>query len=348
MRTSPALKAAAFAAVTATATAVSLHAVAAAPTAQMQEVLDAHASLKPKPITQLSAPEARKQPSPADGVKALLKKKHKSTAPEPVAHVENRSIDGPAGNKIPVRIYWPKGEGPFPLVLYIHGGGWVIADLDTYDASPRALANLAKAVVVSTHYRQGPEDRFPAAHDDTFAAYQWVLKNGKSLKGDAARVAVVGESAGGNMALAVAQQARDKKLQMPVGLVLVYPVAGYDFETPSYKENADAKPLNRDMMKWFFQNYMKGAEDAKSPLLVPLANADLKGMPPTTVITAQIDPLRSEGQALAEKMKAAGVQVDSKNYDGVTHEFFGMAAVVDEAKQAEQQAADGLKRAFAK
>ncbi len=313
---------------------------------QMQEVLDAHASLKPKPITQLTAPEARKQPSPADGVKALLKKKGMSTAPEAVGKVENRTIEGPAGNKIPVRIYWPKGEGPFPVVLYIHGGGWVIANLDTYDASPRALANLANAVVVSTHYRQGPEHRFPAAHDDTFAAYQWVLKNGKALKGKTDRVAVVGESAGGNMALAVALQARDRKVQMPSGLVLVYPVASYDFETPSYKENADAKPLNRDMMKWFFKNYMKSPEDAKNPLLTPGTNADLKGMPPTTIITAQIDPLRSEGQALAEKMKAAGVQVDAKNYDGVTHEFFGMAAVVDDAKAAQQQAAAGLKRAL--
>ena len=342
MRTPFALKAATLA----TAAVLSHPVLAGAPNAQMQEVLDAHAALKPKPITQLSAPEARKQPSPADAVKALLKKKGKSTTPEAVGKVANRSIDGPAGNKIPIRIYWPKGAGPFPVVLYIHGGGWVIADLDTYDASPRALANLAHAVVVSTHYRQGPEHKFPAAHDDTFAAYQWVLKNGAELKGDTQRVAVVGESAGGNMALAVALQARDKKIQMPAGLVLVYPVAGYDFNTPSYNENADAKPLNRDMMKWFFEKYMKNADDAKNPLLVPLAHADLKGMPPTTVITAEIDPLRSEGQALAEKLKAAGVKVDSKNYPGVTHEFFGMAAVVDDAKQAEEQAAEGLKRAL--
>ncbi len=342
MRTSPPLVAAGIAA----ATTISLHAFAGSPNAQMQAVLDAHASLQPKPITHLSVLEARKQPSPADAVKALLAKKGKDATPEPVGKVENRFIEGPVGNQIPVRIYSPKGEGPFPLVLYIHGGGWVIADLDTYDSSPRALANLANAVVVSTHYRQGPEDKFPAAHDDTFAAYQWVLKNPKVLNGDPKRIAVVGESAGGNMALAVALQARDKKMQMPVGLVLVYPVAGYDFDTPSYKENADAKPLNRAMMKWFFQHYMKSPADAKNPLLAPLAHADLAGMPPTTVITADIDPLRSEGQALAEKMKAAGVKVDAKNYDGVTHEFFGMAAVVDEAKQAEQQAAEGLKRAF--
>lgn len=343
MRTNPVLKAVASSA----AAMASSHAFAGAPNSQMQAVLDAHASLEPKPITRLSAPEARKQPSPADGVKALLKKTGKSTAPEPVGKVENRSIDGPAGNKIPIRVYWPKGEGPFPVVLYIHGGGWVIADLDTYDASPRALANLASAVVVSTHYRQGPEHRFPAAHDDTFAAYQWALANGKAINGDTRRIAVVGESAGGNMALGIALQARERKVQMPAGLVLVYPVAGYDFDTESYREDADAKPLDRDMMKWFFSNYMKSETDAKSPLLVPLANANLQGMPPTTVISAQIDPLRSEGEALAGKLEAAGVEVDAKTYAGVTHEFFGMGAVVDEAKQAEQQAAAGLKRAFA-
>ncbi len=320
----------------------------AEPNAQMRAVLDAHAALKPKPITQLPAPEARKQPSPADGVKALLTRKGESTAPEAVGRVANRNIPGPAGNPIPIRIYTPEGEGPFPVVLYIHGGGWVIADLDTYDASPRALANAAEAIVVSTHYRQGPEHRFPAAHDDTFAAYQWVLDNGESLKGKVDRVAVVGESAGGNMALAVAQQAREKGLQMPSGLVLVYPVAGCDFDTPSYQENADAKPLNRDMMKWFFENYMKSEADAQSPLLNPLAHADLEGMPPTTVITAEIDPLRSEGRALADKMKAAGVKVDYRNYPAVTHEFFGMAAVVNDAKAAQHQAAQGLKAALGK
>jgi acetyl esterase len=146
----------------------------AKPNEQMQAVLDQLAALHPRPITELPAPEARKQPSPADAVKALLKKQGKSTAPEPVGRVVNRSIPG-AGGPIPVRIYTPKGQGPFPVVVYYHGGGWVIANLDTYDSSPRAISNLANAVVVSSHYRQGPEHKFPAAHQDAFTAYRWPM-----------------------------------------------------------------------------------------------------------------------------------------------------------------------------
>ena len=314
------------------------------PNPQMQAVLDELAALNPKPIPELSAPAARKQPTPADAVKALLKKQGKSTAPEPVGNVVNRTIPG-AGGPIPVRIYTPKGSGPFPVVVYYHGGGWVIANLDTYDASPRAMVNMTNAVVVSSHYRQGPEHKFPAAHHDAFAAYRWVLKNAKSLKGDSSNVAVMGESAGGGLAAAVSMMARDSSIQLPVYQVLVYPIAGYDVNTPSYQENADAKPLNKPMMQWFFQKYLRTPADGQSPL-IDLVNADLQGLPPATVITAQIDPLRSEGKQLADRLKGAGVQTEYRNYESVTHEFFGMGAVVDEAKQAEQQAAVGLKKGF--
>ena len=321
-----------------------VQAAPAKPNEQMQAVLDQLVALHPRPITELPAPEARKQPSPADAVKALLKKQGKSTAPEPVGSVVNRTIPGAAG-PIPVRIYTPKGNGPFPVVVYYHGGGWVIANLDTYDASPRALANLANAVVVSAHYRQGPEDKFPAAHQDAFAAYRWVLANAKTLKGDPSKVAVTGESAGGNLAAAVGMMARDSSVPLPVYQVLVYPIAGSDLNTESYQENADAKPLNKPMMQWFFGRYLRSPADGKSPL-IDLVHADLSGLPPATVITAQIDPLRSEGKELADGLKQAGAEVDYKNYDGVTHEFFGMGSVVDDARQAEQQAADGLRKGF--
>ncbi|MEO8090893.1 MAG: alpha/beta hydrolase, partial [Gemmatimonadales bacterium] len=307
----------------------------AMPNDQMHAVLAQLEALGPKPIPQLSAPEARKQPSPADAVKALLKKEGRSTAPEPVGNVVNRTIPAPGG-AIPIRIYSPKGAGPFPVVVYYHGGGWVIADLDTYDASPRALANLASAVVVSAHYRQGPEHKFPAAHEDAFAAYRWVLANAKSLKGDPSKVAVVGESAGGGLAAAVSIMARDSGTQMPAYQVLVYPIAGYDLDTPSYLENANAKPLGKPAMQWFFEKYLRTPDDGKNPL-IDLVHADLQGLPATTVITAQIDPLRSEGKDLADQLRDAGVEVDYKNYEGVAHEFFGMGAVVDEAKQAQQQ-----------
>ena len=315
------------------------------PDAQMQAVLDQLAALGPKPIEKLSAEEARRQPTAADAVMALLKKQGKSTAPEPVAKVDNRNVKGPAG-EIPVRIYSPKGNGPFPIIVYYHGGGWVIADLDTYDASARALTNAANAVVVSSHYRQAPEHKIPAAHEDAFAAYQWTLANAKSLNGDPARVAVAGESAGGNLAAAVAMMAREKKVQMPVHQVLVYPVANYGFDTPSYQQNANAKPLNKAMMQWFFDKYLNSPADGQTPWISLVRAANLQGLPPATVISAEIDPLRSETMMYADQLRKAGVRVDYKNYDGVTHEFFGMGAVLDKAKQAVEQAGDGLKNAF--
>ena len=312
------------------------------PTPEMQAVLDELAALNGKPAETLTAKEARKQPTPADAVAKLMKKK--GLKPEVVGDVDNRSIDGPAG-KIKIRIYTPKGDGPFPLIVYYHGGGFVIADLDVYDSSPRALCNAVGAVVVSAHYRQGPENKFPAAHEDAFAAYEWVLANAAKIKGDPRRVAVVGESAGGNLANYVSLTARDRKRPLPVYQVLVYPVADSDTTTPSYQENANAKPLGKAMMKWFFDNAATPA-DAKDPRLAPL-HADLAGLPPTTLITAQIDPLRSEGEALAKKLEAAGVKVDYRNYQGVTHEFFGMGAVLPEARAALGLAATDLKAAFA-
>ncbi|MBA3521963.1 MAG: alpha/beta hydrolase [Gemmatimonadales bacterium] len=316
----------------------------AVPNDQMQAVLAQLAALNPQPLPKLSAAAARKQPSAADAVKALLKKQGQSAAPEPVGRVVNRTIPG-AGGPIPVRIYTPKGDGPFPVVVYYHGGGWVIANLDTYDASARALTNQANAVVVSSHYRQGPEHKFPAAHQDAFTAYRWALQNAKSIKGDPSKVAVVGESAGGNLAAAVSMMARDSSVQRPVYQVLVYPIAGYDLNTPSYLENAQAKPLDKAGMAWFFEKYLRSSADGKNPM-IDLVHANVEGLPRTTVITAQIDPLRSEGQALAERLRQAGIEVDAKNYEGVAHEFFGMGPVLDDAKEAQEQAVSGLKKGF--
>ena len=316
----------------------------ATPDPQMQAVLDQLAALHPKPIETLTASEARMQPTPADAVKALLQKMGRSTAPMPVGSVQDRTIPGAAG-PIPVRVYKPAGSGPMPVIVYYHGGGWVIATLDTYDASARALANGAHAIVVSVEYRKGPEHRFPAAHDDALAAYRWVVANAGAMGGDARRIALVGESAGGGLAVATAMQARDRHLAMPVHVLAVYPIADGDTQSPSYVENAAAKPLNRPMMAWFFRNYLRTPADARDPR-ISLTRANLRGLPPTTIITAQIDPLRSDGMELAAALRTAGVRVDAMNYDGVTHEFFGMGAVVDKAKQAEDYASAALRRAF--
>lgn len=317
----------------------------AEPDSQMQAVLDELTKLDPAPLSSVPAAEARKQPTPADAVKALLENQGKSTIPEAVARVVDQSIEGPGGD-IAIRIYTPEGEGPFPVIVYYHGGGWVIADLDVYDATPRAMANAAGAVVVSSHYRQAPEHKFPSAHGDAFAAYQWTLEKAGQFNGDPNRVAVMGESAGGNLAAAVSVMAREQGAPIPVHQVLVYPIAGYDFRTASYVENANAKPLNRPAMEWFFDQYLNNSGEGLDPLISLSEEENLEGLPSTTVITAQIDPLRSEGKAYADALENAGIDVRYQNYDGVTHEFFGMAAVVDKAKEAQQFAAQGLKQAF--
>ncbi len=313
----------------------------------MKAVTDQLAALNGKPIETLDATEARKQPTPADAVMALLKKQGKSGAPEEVGKVTNRTIPGSAG-QLPVRVYVPKtGKAPYPLIVYYHGGGFVIATIDTYDSSARGLANGAEAIVVAVEYRKAPENKFPAAHDDALAAYEWVFKNAASLGGNAKKIALVGESAGGNLAASVSMAARDKKEPMPVYEVLVYPVAGSDMNTPSYIENANAKPLNKAQMAWFTDKYFRTPADGKDKR-IDLVNANLMGLPPTTIINADIDPLRSDGELLAMKLNAAKVETDQKTFSGVTHEFFGMGAAVAKAKEAMALAVSKLKVAFAK
>jgi len=311
---------------------------------QAQAVIDKLGELGGKPTETLTAQEARQQPTPADAVAKVLEEQGKSTDPEAVAGVEERTIPGPGG-EIPLRVYTPMGEGPFPVLLYIHGGGWVIANIDVYDSSPRALANAADAVVVAVTYRQGPEHRFPAAHDDCWAAYKWLVENTEAVGGNG-QLAVVGESAGGNLATAVARMARDEGVQAPVHQVLVYPITNHAFDTPSYGEHAAAKPLNTPMMKWFFENYLNDESEGDDPRISPL-RADPEGLAPATIITAESDPLRDDGRQYAQKLKEAGVDVEAKHYDGVMHEFFGMGAVIDDAKDAVETAATRLRAAFA-
>jgi acetyl esterase/lipase len=319
----------------------------AAADTDMSRVLSALADLDPKPIESLTPEEARKQPTMADAAKALLSKEGKPTAPEPGVATKNVTIDGTDG-AIQARIYKPEGAtGPLPVVLYFHGGGWVIADLDAYDASPRALARDANVIVVSSHYRQAPEHKFPAAHEDALAAYQWVLKNAQAEGGDPRRVAVMGESAGGNLAINVSMAARDQNLQMPAYQVLVYPVAGVDMNTPSYEENEDAKPLNKAMMGWFVDKVARNDQDKMDPRIDLVGKADVSKLPPTTLITAEIDPLRSEGQSLGTKLEQAGVKVKTYDVQGVTHEFYGLGAVVADARRTQVQVAEDLKTSLA-
>ncbi|GAC1537818.1 MAG: alpha/beta hydrolase [Ramlibacter sp.] len=316
--------------------------------ADMQAVLDALGAMHPKQMETLEPAEARKGPTPTDAVMAVLKHKGKPTDPTalvPGVTTKDITIPGPAGN-LPARIYTPEGKGPFPVVVYYHGGGWVIASKEVYDGGARGLAKQAGAVVVSVDYRLAPEAKFPAQHDDALATYKWAAQNAASLNGDPSRLALAGESAGGNLAVATALAARDQGLTQPLHVVSVYPIAqASDLSTPSYVDSATAKPLNKPMMEWFARHALGKPEDKKDPR-IDLVHADLKGLPPVTLINAQIDPLRSDGDMLAEALKKAGVKVEHKVYPGTTHEFFGMAAVVEGAKDAQALAGSNLKHAF--
>jgi acetyl esterase len=311
---------------------------------QMAAVIEKLVSYNDQPLTSLSAKEARKQHSPADAAMDVMKE-HNIIPPASGVDTVNKRIAVKNG-EITIRIYTPKtGKDNYPVLVYFHGGGWVIADLNTYNASAETLSKLVNAVVVSVAYRQAPEHKFPTAHNDCFAAYEWVLKNAPLIKGDPGRIAVVGESAGGNLAASVCMMARDKKIKMPLHEVLVYPIAGYNFNTPSYEESDSIKPLNADLMKWFFEKYLKKPSDGKSPW-ISLVTADLSGLPPTTIVAAEYDPLRSEGKLLSENLSKAGVNTKYKLYEGTTHEFFGMAALVPEAKEAQTMVAEELKKAL--
>ncbi|MEO3407632.1 alpha/beta hydrolase [Mucilaginibacter sp. CAU 1740] len=310
---------------------------------EMQAVLEKLDSYGDKPIPQLTAPEARKNHTPTDAVMDLMKE---NNILMPALAVDTTGKDIPGG--LHVRIYTPKsGNGPFPVIVYYHGGGFVIANLDVYDATPKTLSDMVGAVVVSVAYRLAPEHKFPAAHEDAYTAYKWVVDNAASIKGDPQKIALAGESAGGNLAVNTAIKARDKGVMLPTAILTVYPVAQSDMNTDSYIKNAGDKPLNKPMMAWFVKNYLNNMAEAKDPR-INLVAANLKGLPTTTIITDQYDPLHDDGTMLADKMKAAGVNVDTKNYDGVTHEFFGMGAVVPQAKEAETYAAGQLKKAFGK
>ena len=314
----------------------------------MQAVLDQLGAMGGKPIEGLTPEEARRQPTPADAVMALLKKQGKAITPEalvPGVSSVDREIPGAAGN-MPARIYTPDGAGPFPVVVYFHGGGWVLADKQVYDGGARGLSKQAGAVVVSVDYRLAPAHKFPAAWDDAFAAYKWVAANAASIKGNPTRLALAGESAGGNLALATAIAARDGGVQAPLHVLAVYPVGQIgNLDTKSYQDSATAKPLNKAMIGWFVDKLLARPADKSDPRL-DLVNAKLAGLPPVTLINAQIDPLREDGALLEAALKNAGVKVTRTVYTGVAHEFFGMAAAVKKAADAQAQAGKALRDAL--
>jgi acetyl esterase len=266
--------------------------------------------------------------------------------PEAVAVVYDRTIPGPDGD-VPVRVYRPvEGGDPLPVVVYFHGGGWVICDLDTHDGTCRALANGVDAVVVSVDYRLAPEHKFPAAAEDAYAATQWVADHAADLGADASRLAVAGDSAGGNLAAAVALMARDRGGPAIAFQLLIYPVMDFSFDTVSYRDNAEGYFLHRASMEWYWRQYLDDEATGANPYASPLRVDDARGLPPGIVLTAEFDPLRDEGEAYGRKLADAGVPFEVRRYDGVFHGFFSMVAFLDGAKQATADAHAALRDAL--
>ena len=289
----------------------------------MAGVIDTYVRLGAKPVSTLTVQQARTQPTPGDAVRSVVsaQRGHPFTS-DVFTQERDLTVDGAAG-PLQARLYdATPGHPGEPIILYFHGGGWVTGDLNTYDATDRALATQAHAMVLSVAYRLAPENRFPAAHDDAFAAYRWLLANASRLGADPRRIAVAGESAGGNLAINVSISARDAHLKPPVHELLIYPVAGTDVRTPSYIADEYARPLSRPDVLWYVNNTIRSPADLRDPRLDLIGRADLHNLPPTTIISAEIDPLESDGTFLTYKLQGQGVQVDRRLYGGTTHEFF--------------------------
>lgn len=315
--------------------------------ADMKHVLDLLSDMGAQPLDLLSPDLARRQPRPAEAISAILGRQGRER-PEDGVEAEDIVIPGADGD-LPGRVYRPIGllSRLNPVVLYFHGGGFVTGDIDSHDTSARAIARRTGAIVVSVAYRLAPEHPFPAAHEDAWAAWRWLNQQVRELTGDPRRLAVAGEDAGANLAANIALRARDEGGAAPVHQLLIHPIAGSDLTTASYGETLRATPIGLPAMRWRFRQTF--AEDAESnDARINLATReDLAGIAPATLILASIDPLRSEGEALAEALEVAGVPVNSWTYEGVTQGFFGLGLVVTKALFAQSDAADALGKAFA-
>ena len=307
---------------------------------QIQQVIDALAASEFGPVHELTPTEARAQYERMVQARGI--------EPDPVGAIEDRAIPGPAGD-LPVRIYRPDVDAEhLPALVYYHGGGHVIGNLDTHDAVARNLCNGAGCVVVSVDYRLGPEDRFPAAAEDAFAAVQWCAACGSEIGVDPGRIAVGGDSAGGNLAAVAALTARDAGGPALRLQVLVYPVTDYGCDSGSYQTYAVGYGmLEAKSMRWFRDHYLRDEADRLDWRAAPLRAEDLSGLPPTLVLTAQCDVLHDEGEAYAQRLREAGVDVEYRDCEGMIHGFFTMAPMIDGAVQAQALVCDTLRSAFA-
>lgn len=263
-----------------------------------------------------------------------------------IRNVENRNIPGP-DVEIPIRVYTPEIQKPLPLLLFFHGGGFVVCNLDTHDWLCRELCFGAECIVVSVDYRLAPEWKFPAATRDCFAATCWAAQHAVEIGADPARIVISGDSAGGNLAAITALRARDENGPSLRGQLLFYPVTDhYTADTASYKENAEGYGLTRDQMVWFWDHYLAAEADAVHPYASPLRAPDLKGLPPAMIVTAEYDPLRDEGIAYANRLVEAGVVVTHSHFEGMIHGFVTYGNALDQTRQAIRKACTWLRETF--
>jgi acetyl esterase len=263
----------------------------------------------------------------------------------PVHEVADRTIPGPAGT-IPVRVFRPSAATGLPVILWFHGGGWVTGNLDTHDQLGRLLADRSGAVVVSVDYRLAPEAKFPAAADDCLAAYEWALEHADEVGGDATRIAIGGDSAGGNLAAVVALDARDRGLPQPKLQLLVYPVTDYEFDSAAMIDNAKGYFLEAEGMRWFWEHYARTAADYDDPRFSPLRASDVSGLARAVVITAEFDPLRDQGEAYGKRLRDANVPTDIVRADGLIHGFFGMHEFMPPGRAAWDVSVAALRSSF--
>ncbi len=304
---------------------------------QVRGLLDALKAQGLKGFEEMTVPESRATAQAFLGLQGDA---------EPVADVSNHSV-AVKGGSIPVRVYRPAGTGPHPAVVYFHGGGFVFGDIDLVDKVARSLCNAAKATIVSVGYRKAPEHPYPTAPEDCYAALLWTSANAATLGVDAARIAVIGDSAGGNLAAVMTQMTRDRKGPKIVHQVLVYPVVDAGGDYPSRTENAAGYLLTSKAMTWFFGHYFTKPGQSDEPYSSPI-RGNLAGLPAATVITAGFDPLRDEGDAYAAALTKAGVKVDHIRNPTMIHGFFWMKGVIDHTAGVFEQIGANLRGAFAK
>ena len=302
---------------------------------EYRALLDQLAEADAPPLTEM----------PIEAARAMFRVAQPTRSDISVGSVADQTIEGRNG-AIPIRIYTPVGSGPFPVTMMFHGGGWVIGDLETVDAQSRQVCNQVGCVVVAVDYRLAPEHRFPAAAEDCYDATVWTHENAGHLDADPTRLAVAGDSAGGNLAAVVAQMARDKSGPPLIFQLLVYPVTNGDvFETDSYHENAEGYMLTADSMHWFWNHYAEEGDRA-NPYASPLCASDLSNLPPALVQVAEFDPLRDEGLQYADALSAAGVDTQSRCYEGFIHGFFSHFDTVPPTRVAMDDACAALQSAF--